>query len=77
MLGRPFRIWMPDVNIEVDSRPASDLSVDEVVAYLLKAIRNQDIRTMGGVQVAYGKLFPDMPPERWPEHAQALAQRLL
>lgn len=64
------------MNVVLDTRPATDLSDLEVCAYLVRAIRAQGLRTVDDVRQAYGRLFPDMPPERVNPHLQRLAEVL-
>jgi hypothetical protein len=64
------------MNVVVDTRPATELSDEEVCVYLIKAIRAQDLRTAAAVRKEYKRIFPDMPADRIYPHLKCLGQIL-
>lgn len=52
------------MHVAADPRPSSDLSDSEIVAYLFRAIRAQDLRTGAQVLEACAQMFPDLPGDR-------------
>ena len=60
----------------VDCRPTAELSDIEVVAYLVREIRNRNLKAGAQVSAACDLLFPDMPHERKLSCIEQLANRL-
>jgi hypothetical protein len=52
------------VHIVIDTRPSSELSDVEVVAYLFKSLRANGFQKVEQVRKDLASKFPDMPEER-------------
>lgn len=64
------------INIVPDTRPSSELSNAEMVAYLFQALRAQGMKTAKQVHAECERLFPDIDPGRRQECMVQLAKCL-
>ena len=74
--GSPASSSVGAPHVVLDRRPSSELSDEEVVAYLFQAARVEAMTTVAQLRAACDRMFPDLPDQRQHDCLVALGTRL-